>query len=70
MTIKFNTIRQNTKLELGKIYQVICIHFIPTQEPGNFEIMYRIINENGVAAMYPQAFFELADKKLDNDFVF
>jgi hypothetical protein len=72
MLIKYieKDLKANNLLSMGT-YTVISMDFIlNTVGPCNFDIKYRIVNKNGIAALYDQSFFEVVVAIYDDDFVF
>ena len=62
---------RNTNLRLNKDYKVLSIdHIQSSAHDGYFEISFRVLNENGIAAQYSPSIFEIVDSNLDEDFVY
>lgn len=70
MKVQFsNEKAENTSLKLDKIYSVINIDLIH-KENSCFDVKVRILNEDGIVALYPIIYFTIVDNEIPNDFVY
>ncbi|MEL6699659.1 MAG: hypothetical protein AAFP89_25700 [Bacteroidota bacterium] len=72
MVVKFaSKEKRNTDLSFESEYKVLSIdHVQKLDEIGCFEVKFRVLNDNGIAALYNPNIFKVVDSNLDKDFVY
>lgn len=61
-----------SNLTIGKKYKVLSLNFggeVNSSSLANSSVKYRVLNDDGGIAIYPQQLFKITDTKLEEDWV-
>ncbi|WP_299461801.1 hypothetical protein [uncultured Microscilla sp.] len=67
-----DSIASYKNLTIGKKYEVISVHFgveVMFSDSLKSSVQYRVINDNGLTAIYPENLFEIITQTVDDDWV-